>query len=226
MNVGPCQPDGADDAGGEIRARRREIVVMMHDTIPLDYPAVLPRQVRQRRLRQRLAVVADHADLVVHTRAVHAAQTEGTFRKTGPGAAGHRGTAWGWQIADAGRAALGPGQTAPYFVALGTIEPRKNHGFWSRSGRALANGAGPVPHLLHRRQSRLGEADAVCATGRHLPRTAHASFCTDLGDGAVPALLQDARGAAVPEPCRRIRPTPARGRSLGMPVICGELAVW
>ena len=121
------------------------LAVFIHDTIPLDHPA-FTRPDTIARFDKKLSAVSACADLVIHSAQATRSQTEqhlGRHGRIPPGI-----------TAPIGISALHPNANPPrehpYFVALGTIEPRKNHAFllniWEALHRDLP--ADEVPHLL------------------------------------------------------------------------------
>lgn len=121
------------------------LAVLVHDTIPLDHPE-FTRPDTISGFDAKIAAVAAHADLVIHTAKATRTQTERHF--------GRHGRIPQGLVAHLGITALQPGSVAlrthPYFVALGTIEPRKNHAFlldiWDAMHRELP--LEDIPHLL------------------------------------------------------------------------------
>ena len=128
-----------------IKAAGGKIVVLIHDTIPLDYPEFTRRETIAR-FDKKLATTASHADLVIHSASTTRAQTETHFQRHGRVPAG--------VVAPLGINRLHPGNISPreksYFVALGTIEPRKNHALlldlWQNLHDTLPEDE--IPHLL------------------------------------------------------------------------------
>lgn len=121
------------------------ISVLIHDTIPLDHPEY-SRAETIPGFDRKLAAAAAHADLMIHSAETTRSQTETHLARHGripPGITSHLGIL-----------PLHPGAHAPrshpYFVTLGTIEPRKNHAFlldlWDQLHASLPQA--DIPHLL------------------------------------------------------------------------------
>ncbi len=110
----------------------------------------------------------------------------------------------------------------PYFVTLGTIEPRKNHELlldvWQRMG---GRAAVPTLVVVGRRGWR---NERVFARLDAMP--AHVVELNDLSDGAVTALLQGAAGLLFPSYAEGFGLPPAEAASLGIPVVCADLPVY
>ncbi len=198
-----------------------QVLVMVHDTIPLDHPQ-LCRAGMQKGFANKLAIVAAHGDLVVHTAHCTRLQTETHLAKFGrvpPGIVAPLGTA----LAAPDRAGLGKDQR-PYFVVLGTIEPRKNLGLLVKVWRELQKTGGPVPHLFivgnrgWESQSLFADLDALAEAGV-------VSLLHSLGDAAVAALLQDAEALLFPSLAEGFGLPPVEAAALGVPVLSGKLPV-
>ncbi|MCI4661568.1 MAG: glycosyltransferase family 4 protein [Neomegalonema sp.] len=128
------------------RMGMKKIVVFIHDVIPADYPEYVNGLGVERFVR-KLASVAKHADALVFNSAYTG---ECTMRRITPltGIApktmiGHLGINEIW---DADQVEPAPSE-APYFVMLGTIEPRKNHLLMLQIWRRLEEQMDNPPHL-------------------------------------------------------------------------------
>jgi hypothetical protein len=198
-----------------------QVVVMLHDTIPLDYPQFCRPGV-PRAFGQKLAVVATYSDLVVHTARCTMAQTETHFARLGrvpPGVAAPLGVV----IAAPDVGGLGSIKQL-YFVALGTIEPRKNIGLLAKMWGELQKGDGPVPHLYV--VGNRGWADqALYDQLAALVTSGVATLLHDLDDGAVTALLQGAEALLFPSLAEGFGLPPLEAAALGVKVIAGKLPV-
>jgi glycosyltransferase involved in cell wall biosynthesis len=198
-----------------------QVLVMVHDTIPLDYPQFCRPDV-PRAFGRKLAVVAAHADLVVHTARCTMAQTETHFERLGRVPLGVVAPL-GVVIAAPDVMVLGATKV-PYFVALGTIEPRKNIELLIKVWGELLKGAGPVPHLYivgnrgWANQALYDQLDALVARGA-------ATVLHDLGDGTITALLQGAEALLFPSLAEGFGLPPLEAAALGVKVIAGKLPV-
>ena len=195
-----------------------QIVVMVHDTIPLDYPQYC-RPGMQAAFAKKLAVVAEHADFVLHTAQSTRMQTELHFNPIPAGIVAPLGV----EISPPDARLLGATKP-PYFVALGTIEPRKNIGLLVKVWRELQNGSGPVPHLYV--VGNRGWAEPVLYNDlAALVADGHATMMHSLSDGAVTALLQGARALLFPSLAEGYGLPPIEAAALGVPVLAGKLPV-
>ena len=100
---------------------------MVHDTIPLDHPE-FSRADAPAVFAAKLAAVSAHADTVIHLTHATKAGTEAHLARLGRVPSGIIAPL-GVTVAPPDPSTLPGGLdlTAPYFVILGTIEPRKNH---------------------------------------------------------------------------------------------------
>jgi glycosyltransferase involved in cell wall biosynthesis len=206
-----------------IKASGGRITVLVHDTIPLDHPEYT-RPDTISRFGEKLASVAAFADLVIHTARNTQALTEAHFARLGRTPRGI--------IAPLGVTPLVPAKMAPrphpYFVTLGTIEPRKNHGFlldlWTDMHRTLAPKA--IPHLLI--LGRRGWSnEAVFQRLDTLPFIGQTVFeMPGLPDDAVADLLANSCGLLFPSHVEGYGLPPLEAASLGIAVIVPPLAIY
>lgn len=198
-----------------------QAVVMVHDTIPLDYPQFC-RAGMQRGFANKLAVVSAQADLVVHTALCTRALTEMHFARAGRvplGVVAPLGTT----LTPPDVAGLGSGHR-PYYVALGTIEPRKNLGLLAKVWRHLQEAGRPVPHLFII-GNRGWESRTLFAEFDALAKGGAVSLLHTLDDAAVSALLQDAEALLFPSFAEGFGLPPVEAAALGVPVFSGKLPV-
>ncbi|MDZ7905897.1 MAG: glycosyltransferase family 1 protein [Cypionkella sp.] len=109
----------------------------------------------------------------------------------------------------------------PYFVALGTIEPRKNHrllfDIWAQMGQG-------APQLIV--IGGKGWADAALFDQMaQLQRTGAVIHAENLPDGAVVTLLQGASALLFPSLAEGFGLPPIEAAALGTPVIASDLPV-
>ena len=195
------------------------VVVLVHDTIPLDLPqAAGPGSVA--RFGRRLDVVARHADRVVATARVTASRIEARLAE--------RGRVPPMVVAPLGVAPARPDPAAlppdidlvrPYMVVLGTIEPRKNHALLLDVWERLGNDA---PRLFICGARGWNNAEVFARLDRGVPGV---SEMPGLSDGAVAALLGGARALLFPSLAEGYGLPPLEAQALGCRVICGDLAI-
>lgn len=202
-----------------------KIVVMIHDTIPLDHPD-WSGPGAPARFRAALSATLRHADLVLcPSQAAGAA-----ILRHAPGRrpAVHV-VPLGVAPARPEPSLLPPDLdlTGGYFLALGTVEPRKDHllllDVWRGFHASLPLADIPrliicgrrgwgAPHLF----DRLATDPAIGATIRVLP---------GLPDGAVSALLQGATALLTPSRAEGFGLPAAEAAAFGLPVLATDLPV-
>lgn len=203
------------------------ITVMIHDTIPLDHPEFAAPGMPAA-FAARLQRVAAAADLVLYNSAHSRKTAEAAFDRWGrvpPGLVAPLGV----EPMPPDPTLLPPGLdlARPYFLALGTIEPRKNLGFlvdlWDDLGRDPPPGGMPTlwivgqrgwagPDLLARLDA-LPPGGAVCELG-------------GLPDGAVAALMAGAAGLLFPSLAEGYGLPPIEAAAMGVSVVCNTLSVY
>lgn len=197
------------------------MVIMVHDTIPLDYPQFCRAGVPADFAKKLASVVAE-ADLVVHTARCTRAQTEAHFAKTGrvpPGLMAPLGV----EVVTPDAGGLGD-LKRPYFVVLGTIEPRKNIGFLLKVWAELQKTSDVTPHLyiIGNRgwadPAMFDELDALAGSGA-------ATLLHKSGDSEVAALLQGAVALLFPSLAEGYGLPPIEAAAFGVPVIAAKLPV-
>ncbi|WP_022702362.1 glycosyltransferase [Pseudorhodobacter ferrugineus] len=196
---------------------------LVHDTIPLDHPE-FTRKDTIASFDKKLAAIAAHADAVIHTAHATRSATERHLARHGRTPPG--------LIAPLGINPLHPNATPPrphpYFVTLGTIEPRKNHAFlleiWQAMHRDLP--AATIPHLLI--LGRRGWSnEAVFRRLDTLPFINQTVFeMPNLPDDAVANLLLHARALLFPSLIEGFGLPPIEAASLGTAVIVPPLPIY
>lgn len=197
-------------------------IVLIHDTIPLDYPefsgAGIPAA-----FAAKLRVVGAHADLVICNS--HATRADLRRHLTGrvpEMVVAHLGV--DLLTPDSG---TNPPQT-PYFVTVGTIEPRKNHALlldvWE--GMHGDMDEAEIPHLIiaGARGWRNEEVFHRLDTAPYINRTVVER--PGLSDAALAALIQNARALLFPSLSEGYGLPPLEAAALGVPVIVTDLAVY
>ncbi|WP_237684815.1 glycosyltransferase [Szabonella alba] len=213
-----------------MRAARRggaaRIAVLIHDTIPLDHPEFTRPDIPPVFAR-KLAVIAAHADLVIHTAAATRARNEAQLSRLGPLPAGVTAPL-GLNPVLPDRAAPRPiPPSRPYFVTIGTIEPRKNHGFlldlWDR---ILAGAQGEVPALLILGARGWSNAPVFRRLDDPGARRGHVFELPGLTDGQVAGLLAGSKGLLFPSHVEGFGLPPLEAAALGVPVVLPHLPIY
>jgi glycosyltransferase involved in cell wall biosynthesis len=197
--------------------------VLIHDTIPLDHPEYT-RKGTIPGFARKIAAVAAHADLVIHSANATRTQTEAHFARHGripPGI-----------TATLGLTALHPAthspRAHPYFVTIGTIEPRKNHGFlldlWEKLHEILP--ATEVPHLLILGRRGWADSALLARLDRHPQRGKTIFELPNLPDEQLATHLAHARALLFPSQTEGFGLPPLEAASLGVAVILPPLPIY
>ncbi len=191
------------------------ITVLIHDTIPLDWPQ-FQRDGTPADFRAKLTRVSRHADVILCQS--NAVRDDLTRHLTQMGRCPPLTVApLGVDLATPDPATELPPD--PYFVILGTIEPRKNHALLLDLWPDL----GPNPPTLVICGSRGWRNDAVFAR-----LDAHPTGILErpgLSDAAVAALLANARALLFPSFAEGYGLPLLEAAALGTPVICSDLPI-
>lgn len=198
------------------------IAVMVHDTIPLDYPA-FTRHGQAAVFGRKLAVVSRHADVVIHTAPSTQRQTEihlkalGRVPRSVMAALGVD-----LPVPDPSQVPAGLSLETPYFVALGTIEPRKNHRLLLDIWESMAQRHGPLPRLLILGNRGWADAALFARLDRGVPGV---QVISGLSDGAMACVLQRARALLFPSLAEGFGLPPFEAAGMGVAVISSDLSV-
>lgn len=196
------------------------IAVMIHDTIPLDFPQTQRPETKDA-FREMLKRVRAKADVILCNSDQTRADVVRHMQAWGPvpdQLVAHLGV-------DLARAAPVSVASAPYFVTVGTIEPRKNHALLLDLWEEMAKGA-DCPQLLicgargWRNEAFLARLDASTLLGDRILE------CPDLTDGQITALLQGSCGLLFPSLAEGYGLPPIEAAALGVPVVCNDLPVY
>ena len=198
------------------------MAVFIHDTIPLDHPE-FQREETVASFARKLQLAGRHADLIIANSGFTRGRIEAHLAATGrvpEVAVAHLGVS----PATPRPQDLPPGldRSRPHFVALGTLEPRKNLMFlldiWERLAAA---GDGPLLYLVGRRG---WKSEALFRRLEAGPANVHE--LGSLPDGAVSALVQGSAGLLMPSLAEGFGLPVAEAAVLGAPVICNTLPVY
>ena len=204
------------------RAKAR-IAVLIHDTIPLDFPR-FQRPGTPEKFRRMLKRVQVGADLIIcnshHTKAriLHHLQTR---RKTPPLIVAHLGV----NVPVVGVLPKGTEPDAPYFVVLGTVEPRKGHDLLLDVWQDLEEEYGSnTPRLLI--VGRRGwNNKTVFDRLDSMPKDGPVRAYSEAEDGVVAALIKGSTGLLFPSRAEGFGLPPVEAAALGVPVVSSDLPV-
>ncbi len=204
------------------------ITVLVHDTIPLDYPQY-QRPGTPDLFRAKLHRVGLAADLVIYNSAATRTDAERWFASWGrcpDGIVAHLGV----DVPDPDPTSLPTDidLSRPYFVALGTIEPRKNHAFLLDIWEALAEDLtdAEMPRLILAGSRGWANADVFDRLDHSSMIEKHIFERPGYDDKTVAALLAGSAGLLFPSLAEGFGLPPIEAVALNVPVICMDLQVY
>ena len=198
-----------------------DINVLVHDVIPLEYPQ-FQRPGTVAPFRDKMMRVRQYADLVIYNSADTQRRTQAHMTSWGTvpkGIVAHLGTVL--PRPDAAALPRGLPPRGPYFVTVGTIEPRKNHGFLLDLWEKLGPDAPPL--LIC--GSRGWNNDAVFDRLDALDPAGPVREISKLSDAALAALVKSATGSLFPSLAEGFGLPPVEALLLGTRVLCNDLEV-
>ena len=199
-----------------------KISVFVHDMIPLDFPQ-FQRPETVLSFENKMRNVARYSDLVICNSRQTGHDVErnmSTWGKVPKIAVAHLGV----RTASARPEDLPPDIdiSNPYFVIIGTIEPRKNHAFLLDIWVRLSEKPG-APRLFIVGRRGWENRNVFKRLDRH---PANVRELNNISDGAVSALLQRSLGLLFPSYCEGFGLPAIEAAALGIPVICNSLSVF
>jgi len=221
--------EGLTEPGDMERLTRRRgwrAVYLIHDLIPLTHPEyVRPGDAEKHAVRMR-AVLGTAAAAIYNSRHTARAMAEFAAAEGQPaprGLVNLLGVEDAFQPLPAGALAT----AAPYFVMVGTIEPRKNHLLLLHLWRQLAQELGPATPRLVLVGRRGWENENVLDLLDRCPAlTGHVLECNHLSDQQLKRLLAGARAMLLPSFAEGFGLPLAEAMAMGVPVIAADLEVF
>jgi glycosyltransferase involved in cell wall biosynthesis len=196
----------------------------VHDLIPIDYPEYA-RPNGAELHRRRIETMAALADGVIANSAATAESMRPWLERSGRKVDLHVALL-GTQALPAGPA---PGAGAvsgdPYFLCVGTIEPRKNHLLLLNLWRAMAESlpAAAVPKLIIVGRRGWENEQVVDMLERCPALVGHVEERNGCSDRALTDLLRGARALVLPSFAEGYGMPVAEALSVGTPVLCSDL---
>jgi glycosyltransferase involved in cell wall biosynthesis len=199
-------------------------VVLIHDMIPLDWPDH-QRAGTVEQFERRMRIVSELADAVICNSQQTLDDTTRHMQRFGrmpPAIVAHLGV----EMAELSDVEL-PDIPTPYVITIGTIEPRKNHAFLLDLWEDWASDTGnPPPHLVicgirgWKNEEVFERLDSAKAKGLSITEF------NGLGDPQMMGLLKGAKAALFPSLAEGFGLPQVEALSMGVPVICGDLAIY
>ena len=206
---------------GAVKEVGGQVSVFIHDVIPLEFPQ-MQRPGQPERFSDMMSVVARHADRVIYNAQDTAEKARKIFANLGGSrldVVAHLGVD---EVTPDPAEELFALMDAPYFVCVGTIEPRKNHAFlldlWEKMGAE-------APRLLIC-GARGWLNEDVFARLDALPKTAQIQELNGLSDSALARLVQEANGVLMPSLGEGFGLPVIEALRRGTPVLCNNLPVY
>jgi glycosyltransferase involved in cell wall biosynthesis len=221
LHLSPRGLERQDFYAAALRRERARLVAFVHDLIPIEYPEFVSDGAAAR-FGRKLETVARLADgVLVNSRA--------TADALAPHLAG-AGREIALRVAPLGARLDAPPAvpppTKPYFVVLGSIEPRKNHllllHIWRRWVEQEGAGATPGLVIIGRRgwenENILDLLDRSAALAQVVDER------NGLGDDATRVLMRGARAVLSPSFAEGYGLPVAEALGLGVPVLASDIA--
>ncbi|NKC31480.1 glycosyltransferase family 4 protein [Falsiroseomonas selenitidurans] len=204
--------------GALLRRSGAALVPLVHDLIPLDWPEYVPAPETLRH-RARLRTIADHAEGVIANSAATAAALRPLLPPALPMLAAPLG------VVPRRAAPLPPvlQDGRPFFLCLGTIEPRKNHLMLLHLWRRLAEGPGPVPRLVLVGNRGWDNEQVLDLLDRCTRLAPHLAELGRVPDGVVAGLMDHAQALLMPSFVEGFGLPVAEALARGTPVLCSDI---
>jgi len=211
-----------DRVQAKLRAEQARFICLVHDLIPIEFPEYA-RPNGAAIHRRRVDTMAALADgLVANSRAT--AQSMARFL-TGATPPPIRVAHLGCDPLPEGDGVGVPPLPLPYFVALSTIEPRKNHLLLLHAWRRMIETIGPerTPHLAIVGRRGWENENVLDMLERCEAIRGHVHEYAGLSDTTVSALLRNARALLCPSFAEGFGMPVTEALMAGTPAICSDL---
>ena len=223
VQASPHHLDKPKKVEASLKRQKAQFLCLVHDLIPIEYPEYA-RPSGPAQHRRRMETVARLADAVVFN-------SEATRRSFAPWIS-RSGRSIATQVALLGTEPLADEsigvqtEQKPYFVCIGTIEPRKNHllllNLWRQMSQTLP--ASEIPRLLIIGRRGWENEQVLDMLDRCLALTGLVEEIGGCSDRQLASLLRGAKALLMPSFAEGYGMPIAEALSVGVPVICSDLA--
>ena len=198
-------------------------LVLVHDLIPIDYPEYA-RPNGATLHQRRIETVAALADGAIVNSAATGKSLRPWLEKAGRDVPTHVALLGTQDMPSA--MTLGPVPADPYFLCVGTIEPRKNHLLLLNLWRAMVESlpASAVPRLVIVGRRGWENEQVIDMLERCPALVGHVEERNGCSDAALRDLLRGARALLLPSFAEGFGMPVTEALSVGTPVICSDLA--
>lgn len=205
-----------------LQTERARFVNLVHDVIPLAYPEFARADGAALHAR-RIRTIDRFADgIIANSQAtLDELQPHLTPRAGRPTRVAHLGCEWG----DPVPMIDGEGSARPYFLCIGTIEPRKNHllllNVWRRMAESMGEAA---PRLILVGRRGWENENVIDLLERSVALRGHVVEQPDVDDRQLTRLLGGARAVLLPSFAEGYGMPVAEALAAGVPVICSDIS--
>ncbi len=202
-------------------------VFFLHDLLPLDYPEFWPDG-HEERFERRVATLFALARAILVSSETVAERVRAELRRRGLATPAMfvRSLPSPLQASPAGGEADSELAATPYFVALGTIEPRKNHLALLNIWRAMVEAGETPPKLVLVGGRGWLNAETCAALDRARALKGYVAEAAGLGDAALRRLLRNARALLAPSFAEGYGLPLVEALELGVPVAASDLPIF
>lgn len=202
-------------------------VLLVHDLLPMDYPEYF-LDGYQARFEKRLATITSYARAIITTSNYVAERIAREFRQRGLPPIRIHVEPLPSTLPMVETHTLSEPSLAknPYFVVLGTIEPRKNHMLLLNIWRRLAQEHAAPPKLVIIGKRGWENEQVIDVLDRSALVKPHVIETSSLSDDAVLRLIANARALLMPSFAEGYGLPVVEALSLGTPVIASDIPVF
>ena len=224
LQVSPHLLDQVKRTEQILRREDAKFVCMVHDLIPILHAEFARPNGAEQHRRRIESILTLAAGVIANSQATcDELASMAASRESGPVMrVAHLGTAL--TLVDA--TATAPLFQRPYFVCVGTIEPRKNHLLLLNLWRRMAQESGEVPALFLVGRRGWENEQVVDMLERCEPLKGHVFEYNDLSDHQMAALTRNARAMLLPSFAEGFGMPVAEALAAGVPVIAADIPAY